>query len=141
SHAGDPARPGRRSPEAAGTGPSRCIVDAPVAEHAQPEQRTNLAIGSECAQPTRWICRSLGDSDGPPVRRRAPGLRPDRPSTRRGAVATGKLPSSMILRLPGGPLRARLDLTLAEWALLCRVDGHRPVAALASRSGRGHHDA
>ena len=56
-------------------------------------------------------------------------------------MATGKLPSSMILRLPGGPLRARLDLTLAEWALLCRVDGHRPVAALASRSGRGHHDA
>jgi hypothetical protein len=58
-----------------------------------------------------------------------------------GAVATGKLPSSTIVRLPGGPLQARLDLTLAEWALLCRVDGRRPVSALANRSGRGHHEA
>jgi hypothetical protein len=56
-------------------------------------------------------------------------------------VATGKLPSSTILRLPGGPLQARPDLTLAEWALLCRVDGRRPVSALANRSGRGHHEA
>jgi hypothetical protein len=56
-------------------------------------------------------------------------------------VATGKLPSSTILRLPGGPLQARPDLTLAEWALLCRVDGGRPVSALANRSGRGHHEA
>jgi hypothetical protein len=55
-------------------------------------------------------------------------------------VATGKLPSSTILRLPGGQLQARPDLTLAEWALLCRVDGQRPLSSLADRSGRGHYE-
>lgn len=56
-------------------------------------------------------------------------------------MATGKLPSSAVVRLPGGPLEARPDLTLAEWALLSRVDGRRPLNALASRSGRGHGEA
>jgi len=56
-------------------------------------------------------------------------------------VATGKLPSSTVVRLPGGPLEARPDLTLAEWALLSRVDGRRPLSALAGRSGRGHGEA
>jgi hypothetical protein len=56
-------------------------------------------------------------------------------------VATGKLPPSTVVRLPGGPLQARSDLTLVEWALLCRVDGQRPLTALANRSGRGHGEA
>jgi len=56
-------------------------------------------------------------------------------------VATGKLRSSSVVRLPGGPLEARPDLTMTEWALLCRIDGHRPLAALANHSGRSQREA
>lgn len=56
-------------------------------------------------------------------------------------MSSGKLPSTSVVRLPGGPLQPRPDLTLAEWALLCRVDGRRPLTVLANRSGRGHREA
>src|SRR6266542_4629097 len=69
----------------------------------------------------------------PPARRHAPADRADQLTTGKGALATGKLLSSTVVRLPGGPLEARPDLTLAEWALLSRVDGRRPVTALAER--------
>src|SRR6266542_5603127 len=77
----------------------------------------------------------------PPARRHAPADRADQLTTGKGALATGKLLSSTVVRLPGGPLEARPDLTLAEWALLSRVDGRRPLTALANRSGRGQGEA
>ena len=48
-------------------------------------------------------------------------------------MSTGKLSSAAVLRLPAGPLAARPDRSLGEWALLCRVDGRRPLTALAGR--------
>ena len=51
-------------------------------------------------------------------------------------MSTGKLSSAAVLRLPAGPLAAHPDRSLDEWALLCRVDGRRPLAALPSRPGR-----
>src|SRR6266508_137127 len=77
----------------------------------------------------------------PPARRHAPADRADQLTTGKGALATGKLLSSTVVRLPCGPLEARPDLTLAEWALLSRVDGRRPLTALANRSGRGQGEA
>jgi hypothetical protein len=50
-------------------------------------------------------------------------------------VSTGKLSSAAVLRLPAGPLAAQPDRPLDEWALLCRLDGRRPLAALAGGSG------
>jgi hypothetical protein len=56
-------------------------------------------------------------------------------------VSTGKLSSAAVLRLPPGPLAARPDRPLDEWALLCRVDGQRDLAALAEQSDRGTAEA
>jgi hypothetical protein len=76
---------------------------------------------------------------GSPTRRRPEGAgRQGQPATLgRGAVSTGKLSSAAVLRLPTGPLAAHPDRSLEEWALLCRVDGRRPLSAVASPSGRG----
>ena len=52
-------------------------------------------------------------------------------------MSTGKLSSAAVLRLPAGPLTARPDRSLDEWALLCRVDGERDLAALADGSDHG----